>query len=492
VLRGTSSLAVRNTTPAYEAAGFGRRARGWPTQQLGPNDALLGSLETLRARSRSGIRNEGFARAAVVSNTIGTGMVPESQAPDPAFRAEVHALFLKWTDEADADGLCDFYGLESQVVRSYLEGGEVFVRLRNRLATDGLTVPFQLQVIEAEHCPASLTFKNSDRSVRAGIEINGIGQRTFYHIYRSRPVDGADLDTTSLVRVPAESIIHMYDPLRPGQLRGAPALTQALIRLMEIDLYDDATSVRQKVAALFAGFIERAPQASDVDVDPISGKAVERDANENQITGLEPGLLQELPPGDKVTFSDPPDSSGHGEFMRTALMSVAVAAGLPYETLTGDMRSVNDRTVRVILNEFQRQIEMRQHHVVAFQFCRRVWSAWFDRAVLSGALNPPAEYFVDPLPWKSVEWIPAAWKYLHPVQDVQAYKEAIRNGIMTLGEAVKEIRGRNLEEVLRERKDELALLDELGIKTDSDPRQTAGSGQPVPGEPIPGATEPSL
>jgi lambda family phage portal protein len=416
----------------------------------------------------------------LVANIIGTGMTPESKAPDPAFRKEVHQLWLDWTDQSDADGVLDFYGQQAQAVRAWLEAGEVFIRLRPRLPVDNLMVPLQLQIIEAEHCPTFLTMRSSTSSVRAGIEIDAIGRRTFYHLYPSRPVEGFDLDLSELVRVPADSVIHLYDPLRPGQLRGAPLLTQALIRLYEIDAYDDATIVRQKVAALFAGFVTREPQASDAEINPLTGKAIETDRNDNQIVGLEPGLLQELPAGQTVNFSDPPLSSGYGDFMRTALMSAAIAADVPYEVLTGDMRGVNDRTVRVVLNEFRRRVEQSQHHIVAYQLNRRVWDAWFDRAVLSGALNPPADYFVDALPWKRVEWIAAAWPYLNPLQDIDAHTKAIRAGVATLTEKIKEISGRSLEDVLAERKEELVLLDKYEIVTDSDPRKTTDNGRPSP------------
>jgi capsid protein len=92
---------ARSTTAPYEAAGQGRRARAWWAPQLGPNDALLSNLEVLRRRSRAGVRNDGYARTAIdrlVANIVGTGMTPESKAPDPAFRMEVNQLWLDWTD----------------------------------------------------------------------------------------------------------------------------------------------------------------------------------------------------------------------------------------------------------------------------------------------------------------------------------------------------------------------------------------------------------
>jgi lambda family phage portal protein len=478
-LRGAAPVPRIRNEAAHQAAGTGRRAHAWFAPQLGPNDAVLFDARTLRNRARAGVRNDGYARTAIdrlVSNIIGAGMTPESKAPDAAVRASLHQLWLDWTDESDADGIFDFYGQQAQAVRAWLEGGEVFVRLRDRLPADGLIVPLQLQLLEPELVPLDYTVASGPRRVRAGIELDAIGRRTAYWMYRARPAEGLDIDASMIVRVPAENVIHLYEPLRPGQLRGTPTLTQALVRLYEIDAYDDATIVRQKVAALFAGFITHTAVPGEEDVDPLTGQAITRDEQGMALMGLEPGLMQELRAGEGVSFADPPDATGYGDFMRSALMGAAVAADVPYEVLTGDLRNVNDRTVRVILNEFRRRVEQRQHHIIAFQLCRRVWEAWFDRALLSGALPMPPGYENDPRPWRRVEWVPAAWPYLNPVQDIEAYKASIRSGVMTLGEAVKEIRGRSLEEVLAERKQELELLDALGIVTDSDPRQVSNAG----------------
>jgi len=475
---GRLARTVRNEA-AYPAAGTGRRARAWYAPQLSANEAVLATAQTLRNRSRAGVRADGYARTSVdrlVANIIGGGISPESKAPDRAFRARVHQLWLDWSDQSDADGILDVYGQEALAVRGWKEGGEAFVRLRDRLPGDGLTVPLQLQLIEPELVPIDYNVVAGPRRIRAGIELDALGRRVAYHMYRSRPAEGMDVDTSQLVRIPAERVIHLYDPLRPGQLRGLPLLTQALIQLQEVYKYKDATVVLQNIAALFGGFIRTDARAGEEDLNPLTGQAIERDADGLALVGMEPGLLQALRPGESVEFSDPPDATAYGDFMRAALMDAAVAADVPYEVLTGDLRNVNDRTVRVILNEFRRRIEQHQHHIVAFQFCRPVWEAWFDRALLSGALPVPPGYAEDPLPWRRVEWVTAAFPYLNPTQDIEAQKSAIRSGVTTLTAVTKEMTGRSLESVLAERAEELALLDSLGIITDSDPRQVSDAG----------------
>jgi lambda family phage portal protein len=481
--RGVKVTAPKVRASVYEAGSSSRRTLGWRAPTVSPNIAVLQNLSTLRDRSRQAVRNDGYAKGVIdklVTNIVGTGIKPLSKAVDADFRKAVQALWLRWTDESDADGLLDWYGQQAQAVRSWLEAGEVFIRLRPRLPSDGLHVPLQVQVLEPELCPYTYdaTAPNGNR-VRAGIEFDGIGKRAAYWFHPSRPGDLMDFDPGQLRRVPADSVVHLYDPLRPGQIRGLPHLTQALLRLYELDKFDDATLLRQQIANLFAGFVKRPTvDGAGADVHPLTGRAPDGTSPDGrQILSLEPGIFQELAPGEEVEFSDPPDvGPAYPSYMRQQLMSVSAATGVPYEVLTGDMTGVNDRTVRVILHEFRRQIQTRQEHIVAFQLCRPVWAAWLFRVFLSGALPIAAAFLDDSEPWASVEWKAQGWKYIHPVQDVEATKAAIRAGLLSRSQAVAE-QGDDAEEIDRQQKADNDRADSLGLTYESDCRQDAT--QPV-------------
>jgi lambda family phage portal protein len=474
--------AQQTTGIPYEGATTGRRARGWRSPTIGPNAGVLGSLSLLRDRSRQAVRNDGYGRSAIdrlVSNIIGTGIKPLSQAVDAEFRARVHALWLRWTDESDADGRLDWYGQQALAVRGWLEGGENFARLRPRLPGDGMSVPLQIQLLEPELVPLTYNDTRNGNRVRAGIEFSPIGSRVAYWMYRSRPGDPMDMDVQTLVRVPAETVVHLYDPVRPGQIRGLPHLTQALVRLFELDKFDDATLLRQQLSNLFVGFVSQPAGASEGGFDPLTGQPIEIEEGRG-LVGLEPGLFQELAPGQEVNFSDPPSVGDTYEgFMRQQMLGVAAAVDVPYEVLTGDLSKVNDRTVRIILNEFRRRVTQRQHHIVVFQLCRVVWTAWFDRAVLSGALDVPSGYFDNPEPFRRVKWIPQGWAYIHPVQDVQAARESVRSGFRSRTEVVSEL-GEDVEVVDAEIAEDNLRADELGLRLESDPRHTDGSGKRIP------------
>ncbi|AMP36216.1 MULTISPECIES: phage portal protein [Ralstonia solanacearum species complex] len=478
--------------PVHEAAGRGRRSLAWRPGNPGAVAALLASGEDLRIKSRDLVRRNAWAQAGIeafVANAVGTGIKPQSLSTDDAFKADVQALWRDWTAEADAAGQTDFYGLQALACRAMLEGGECLIRLRPRRPEDGLTVPLQLQLLEAEHLPMTLNVdlppiagaSGPGNVVRSGIEFDGLGRRVAYHLYRSHPDDGrlapmsgqGGLDT---VRVDASEIIHLYRVLRPGQIRGEPWLSRALVKLNELDQYDDAELVRKKTAAMFAGFVTR--QSPE---DNLMGEGLPDEAGIS-LVGLEPGTLQILEPGEDIKFSDPADVGGsYGEFLRTQFRAVAAALGITYEQLTGDLTGVNYSSIRAGLLEFRRRCEMVQHSVLVHQMCRPVWAAWMKQAVLSGALVAPGFArggAAHRRQYLQVKWIPQGWQWVDPEKEFKAMLLAIRAGLMSRSEAISTF-GYDAEDIDREIAADNARADELGLVFDSDPRHTAKDGAPA-------------
>ena len=462
----------------YEAAARTRRTIGWSPTTSDINTLVFRSADTLRSRSRDMVRRNPWATNALdafVGNCVGTGIKPQSQHPDSAIRAQIQKLWLRWTDEADAAGLTDFYGLQSLVCRAVMEGGESLIRLRPRLPKDGLSVPLQLQVLEAEHLPTgeNRTLENGNY-IRAGIEFDQIGRRVAYWVYRQHPGDTLHpMASTELVRVPAESVLHLFRPIRPGQLRGQPWLTQVLVKLHELDQYDDAELVRKKAAAMFVGFVTKnSPE------DQMLGEGA-ADAGGAAVTELEPGTLQVLLPGEDVRFSNPADvGASYETFMRVQLRSIAAGMGITYEQLTGDLTGVNYSSIRAGLLEFRRRCEQFQHQVIAFQFCRPVWQQWVLAATLSGGL-PTVD---DVTPYHDVKWIPPGFAWVDPLKDIKAQVMAVRAGFKSRAEVVSE-QGYDADAIDREIAADNARADQLGLVYDSDPRKenhaaSAPSGNP--------------
>jgi len=459
-------------TPTYDGVGGGRRALAWQVGNPGAVAALAYSQNELRAKSRDLVRRNAWAAAGVeafVSNAIGTGIKPQSMVLDLAQREAIHALWRDWCEDADAAGRTDFYGLQALACRAMVEGGEALVRLRYRRPEDGLVVGLQLQVLEPEHLPLTLNTETPlGNVIRAGIEFDRLGRRVAYHLYRSHPGDGAlapmsgagGMDT---VRVSADEIVHLFRPLRPGQIRGEPWLARALVKLNELDQYDDAELVRKKTAAMFAGFITRVSPE-----DNLMGEGL-ADAGGAAIAGLEPGTLQILEPGEDVKFSEPADvGASYAEFLRMQFRAVAAAMGITYEMLTGDLTQVNYSSIRAGLLEFRRRCEAIQHGVIVHQLCRPIWQAWMDQAVLEGTLPMPG-YSRRRRAHQAVKWIPQGWQWVDPKKEFDAMLTAIRAGLMSRSEAISAF-GYDAEDIDREIAADNLRADALGLVFDSDPR----------------------
>ncbi|OQA32893.1 MAG: Phage portal protein, lambda family [Betaproteobacteria bacterium ADurb.Bin341] len=430
----------------YDAAGTGRRMRGWMPSSSGPNRSIAGQ-PTLRNRARDAARNDWAGRAIPArwsANLIGTGIIARPKTSDPATKERLTNLWNEWLSVCDADGVLDGYGLQNMVAANWIAAGEVFVRLRYRRPEDGLPVPLQLQILESEMVPMHDGFAANGNKIMQGIEFNAIGQRVAYWMYRTHP--GEANATGELVRVLAKDVLHIYEPLRPGQLRGVSELAPILAKLRGVGDFDDAVLERQKLANLFTGFVERQPVAVEPSIDPISGRKVERDNADVPMVAMEPGTFQELLPGESVKFSEPPDAgANYGDFTRTQYLGVSAGTGLPYEILTGDLREISDRSLRVIINEFRRMCQQRQWLILIPQFCQKVRNAWAESAVISGAL--PGKLLNEA---KRVTWIPQGWPYIHPTQDVAAQKTAVEAGLTSRTRIINE-RGDDPEEIDRER-----------------------------------------
>jgi lambda family phage portal protein len=463
------SIRVRNS---YEGGSMSRRTYGWHAPTVTANEGVLGNLATLRRRSRAAVRNDGYAKGGIETLTteiVGTGVSLRSKAEDPAIRNAINALWVEWGEACDADGMLPFEGLQTLAVRGWLEGGESFTRLRPRLLSDGLPVPLQLQVLEAEQCP--LTYTDWGRRIRAGVEFSPLGVKSAFWFHPSRP-ELDDFDQSQLRRVLSDQVVHLFDPLRAGQIRGIPQLTAALVRLFMLDKYDDASLVRQHLANLFVGFRTASAGLNDETINPLTGQPPIDATGDRPMIGLEPGIFQELAPGEEVEFSDPPDPPVTYEpFVRQQLRAAAAAAGLPYELFSGDMSAVNDRTVRVLLVKFRRKIMAWQHQIVGFKFCRTIWYAFMDAAVLAGKLPiAPAAYAANREAYAAVDWSAHGWPYINPVQDVASQKAAIRAGLTSRRAVVAE-QGDSVEDIDREQADDNQRADELGLRYDSDGRQ---------------------
>jgi lambda family phage portal protein len=342
-------------------------------------------------------------------------------------------------------------------MRTVVESGECLIRMRPRYGAvaEGLAVNFQLQIMEPDYC---YEFNDGPLAngnyIQRGIEYDFLGRRVAYYLYKAHPGSLGQFYNHfnyGFSRVPAAEILHCYRTDRPGQERGVSWLAPVMIRLRELDIYEDAYLNRQKLANLFAGFIY-----TD---DP--NEAAEEYSDVSELT---PGSLYVLKNGRTVNFSNPPKADDYGPYTLANLKAIAAGLGITYEALTGDLSQVNFSSARMGWQEFGRSIDAWRWNLIIPKLCTGV-TRWF--AAFAG------------LPDLTTEWTPPARMMVDPIREIPAIKDAIRSGLMTQSEAIRE-QGYDPEQLLTEMAADNARLDELHITLDSDPRHGQGQASASP------------
>lgn len=443
----------------YEAAATGRRTQGWRRTAADANAALGPAIGTLRNTARDLVRNNGYAESALATicdHVVGYGIKPKP-VPTNMKAAELWKSWA-WTTACDADGMRDFAGLQRLVMRTVVEAGEVLVRRRVRRPEDELPIPLQLQVIDPDYLDTSKNAKlGGGARIINGVELDPIGRRRAYWLFPEHPgSDSVSVATSSPVS--AENVLHIFRADRPGQMRGVSWFAPVLLKFKDFDDFDDATLMKQKIAACLAVIVND-PDGTGV---PIGGV----DAAAPTIESLEPGAI--LRPGaGSIEVVQPPSVREYPDYTRTTLRGIATGLGVTYEDLTGDFSAVSFSSARMARLKHWARVEEWRWQMVIPQFCTPVWMWAMQAAQIMGLAQAGG-----------VEWTCSPMPMIEPDKEGLAYQRMVRSGLKSLSESIREL-GYDPEIVLEEIAEDNAKLDRLGLVLDSDARKTTQAGNPV-------------
>lgn len=463
----------------FEAASRGRRTQGW-TRQGGDANSVNGpALADLRIHARDLTRNCGWAKKGlriIVNSTVGTGIVPKPIEVGARSLKKARELWRKWSrsTNCDFDGRRTFYGLQRLVMRRMAEDGEVLIRKYPR--PEGL----QIRILEADLLDTAkdtlsgTTSLQRDRSagfVIQGVEFDGAGRRVAYWLFDEHPGASSSTTTVKSRRIPVEEILHVFDAERAGQVRGVSWFAAAILPLKDFDEYEDATAMKQKIAALFTAFVTNAGSVGA----PVLGEVSSTDP---KIETLEPGQVLRLDPGQDIKFSDPPAASDHESFSRTTLRKAAAGLSVTYEALTGDYSGVNYSSARMGRIEFQATVDEWRWDIMIPLFCDPVWGWFMDNERLALRLTelPAAEWTCPPLP------------AIDPDKEALATMRRVRMGQISPDEMVRE-QGGDPETHWEEVENNQKMFKAKGIILDCDPSVTTQAGNPR--EQAQGSTDPA-
>ncbi|ODN41652.1 phage portal protein [Piscirickettsia litoralis] len=466
--------------PSYEGATRGSRLANYGLSESdGPISSVSSSEQVLRSRARNIERNNSWGRSTVttyVTNIVGTGIKPNWQLKDKTLKEEIQVLWKDWSKKADTAGTLNFYGLQALACRTQGLSGECLARFRYRRFSDPLAVPFQIELLEPDYLDMAIdkNFDNGHR-LRQGIEFNKLGQKVAYYLTTEHPGDDWLFGNPATKRIKARDLLQIFEPLRPGQIRGVSMLAPIILRLVDLDKYEDAELIRKTIASMITGFVTSAAQPAANASDFMNQLMQVGSDQEKLDIAFDAGTIFKLNPGDDFRLAEADDSGDNlVTWTKNQLRGVAQGAGITYEQLTGDLEGVNYSSIRAGLLEARRRFEMLQHLILSHQFNQPVAEKWLDIAVLSGRLKIK-DYWENRHIYHRIEWQPDGWDWVDPLKDAMAKVIEVRAGFKSRAAVVSES-GADVEQLDQQNAEDQKRQRDLDLKYDSNVNDTTKTG----------------
>lgn len=468
---------------AFAAAQYNRLVNDWMASSASIDSELRGALKTLRVRTRDLCRNNDYAKnalRAIQNNVVGQGIRMQSQVMrqrgrgagvlDEKVNSQIEREWARWCkkETCHTGGTLSFAAIERMLATNAAESGDIFVRLIKKPFGKG-RIPLALEVIEADQLDEEYSAAlDNGNTVRFGIEFDSWHRPIAYWFQTRHPGDYAftGMVDKGRIRVPASDVIHLFLPTRPGQSRGFSWFASAIMRMHQLNGFEEAEVIKARAQASIMGFI-KSPEG-DTMVDGVQDK--------QRVSSFEPGTIETLLPGEEFEGFTPNSPGGQYEpFMRAMLRAFAAGIGVSYETLSRDYSQSNYSSSRLALIDDRDNWRVLQSWMIE-NFHTRVFEAWLDMAWASGVLDLPNYVGNEAMYQDSVRWIPRGWSWVDPLKEINAYKEAVRSGFMTLSD-VHATTGADFDEVMAQRRREVDMAEGMGLVFDTDSGKVSGNGQ---------------
>lgn len=437
---------------AYEGAS---RSDGWRPRRAGASARAdhRADARELRHRARALVSNVPYIAQAVevmVTCTVGSGIVPRWVGDEGGVTA---AAWNAWEAHADYDGLLDFRGLQAKAWGTMKVDGEVLVRLRERRIIPSI-VPLQLQLLEIDWLDTDRNEMLGSSEVIDGIEYNARGERAAYYLFDRHPGDvGLQTAQRESQRVPADEIVHLFNPARPGQQAGISSLAPVIATTRDLQVYEDAEQARKNLEARMGAIGEWDESLLDGVKLPDGVNVAGAGPATMDLGELAGGGIVALPPGMRnPTFVQPTAAPGYVDYVKHKQKMIAAGTGVPYEFMTGDLSEVNFSSSRVRTNQYRRSVDREQWTLFVPMFCNRIATRWLSlRNLVSGRVAAGAR----------PDWTTPKWASVNPVQDVAADLAEIKGGLSSISEKIRQ-RGYDPELVFTELRTDLERLNKDG------------------------------
>lgn len=469
----------RTASRQYASARPSRLTADFSPSNSSADSELVSSLTQLRSRSRALIRDVSYAKRAqviVVNNVIGTGIGMQAQVMNTRgelndrINGSIEDAWKEWSqaEYCHTGGRLAFKHLERALMGQVFAAGEAFVR-KHYSPFGRSRVPFSLELIEPERVADDLTSPaisvETGHEVRMGIEVDQFHRPVAYYIRKRHPSEHRFTagQRDAVERVPADQIIHLAVIDRWPQTRGEPWMHAVARTFNDMAGYTEAEITRARIQAATPWTIETPEDSSSFGEEQADGSVY---------MDVEPGVVKRLNPGEKMNApSTNSPNPAMDPFMRYMLREVAAGTGPSYESLSRDYSQSNYSSSRLALLDDRDLWRFYQSWFIC-DFRHQIHKEWLQQAVLAGAVEGlhASQYAPDPKKFEAVLFKPRGWTWIDPTKEVEAYKEAVKQGFTTVTDVIAATAGgQDIEDVLATRERELKMMDDKGLVFETSP-----------------------
>jgi capsid protein len=286
-------------------------------------------------RSRYLAKNSGFVREMVNNMAIystGDGIRPQAQSDDVTWNRQAEAYFRAWSTRCEITGRFSFEEVQSLVCRGMDVDGEYFIHLtRSRLGIAAL------QLIESHRIGEGNTTMQSFH----GITLDAWGAPISYRV----------LEDQSARELPAQSVLHVFEPEQATSVRNAPTIQHSINHILdEMELLAlEKHAVKDNCDVTRVLKTESGELGDDSDFAIEGGQAEQAETSDptslQRITG---GKLVALKPHESLDSFEPkrpsPTFTGFLEHLRRD----SALGVLPYE-FAADSSKIGGAGVRMVV-----------------------------------------------------------------------------------------------------------------------------------------------
>lgn len=401
--------------------------------------------------------------------TVGTGLQFFPTSSDTNWNPIAALTWESWKPMADVSSRFGFDNLQGVISRATFIDGEVFLLLTRDLSSNRP----RFQLIEGNFCETPPQQQGREgKSIVDGVEVDPNGRPVGYWF---------QMDTNSFRYFDAWQVIHIFEPSRPGQVRGIPYIACAINTLHDMDDLALLEMRHAKVVAQNSLIVKTAN--GDLPANMRANYVSEKFGN-GQVASA-PGVTDEqrrefyqsgtgarvnvAMHGDDISefVSDRP-SVATREYWRILAEKVCAGVGIPYILVYPDsMQGTVYRGALDCANAF-------------FRSKSSVFATHFQR-LYEFVINAEAS-FVPGLAKRPVDWRKTSYRAPRAVNVDIGRNSAARIAELAAGfttwTGVAAELGLDGRQLLTEKADELVFIRNLATPRQLKPEQIAASGLP--------------